>query len=74
MNEKTNRFAMIKQLFKPERGSDKWLQHASKEAILAYRKELWKKLFNPNEDTALRWRIRDSILPYIDKILRDRDK
>ncbi len=72
--KKTNWLAMITQLFKPEIGSDRWLKTASKEAIMTYREELWNKLSNPNEDINLRWRIRDSILPYIDKILRDRDK
>ena len=64
----------FKNLLKPERGSDKWLRTASKDAIMAYRDELRNKLMDPNEDSALRVRIRDHILPYIDKILRNRDK
>ncbi|MGN0977126.1 MAG: hypothetical protein ACI4PH_03640 [Faecousia sp.] len=74
MSGKIDWLESFKQWFTPKVGTDRWLKVASKEAIMTYRDELWHKLMDPNEDFDLRWRIRDKLLPYINKILRDRDK
>lgn len=64
----------IQQFFKPKVGSDKWLRTAPLETVWAYREELWNKLMDPKEDLDLRWRIRDYTLPYIERIIRSREK
>ena len=73
MSGKIDWIKSIKQWFNPKVGSYKWFKSASTQEIKDYREELWKELMDPNEDTALRIRIRDHIFPYIDKILYDRD-
>lgn len=74
---KPNFISALKQLFKPKVGSARWFSSFPKmttQELKDIRKAFWERLFDPNEDVQLRWRIRDKILPYIDKILRNRDE
>lgn len=66
----------LKQLFKPKVGSARWFNSFPKMAtqeLKEIREVFFQRLFDPNEDMQLRWQIRDYILPYIDKILRNRN-
>lgn len=62
----------IKQLFKTKVWSARWFRVASKEELESVREQLFQKLMDSNEDLDLRWRIRDKLLPYLDKVLREK--
>ena len=67
----------LKQLFKPKVGSARWFNSFPKmttQELKDIREAFFQRLFDPNEDMQLRWQIRDKILPYIDRILRNRDE
>ena len=67
----------LKQLFKPKVSSARWFNSFPKmttQELKDIREAFFQRLFDPNEDMQLRWQIRDKILPYIDKILRNRDE
>ena len=65
-------FKLLKDLLKPRELSKRWFKVSSKEEIMRVRDLLWEKLMNPNEDFDLRVRIRDYILPLIDRHLREK--
>ena len=65
-------FKLLKELFKPRELSARWFKVSSREEIMRVCDLLWEKLMNPNEDFDLRVRIRDYILPLIDRHLREK--
>ena len=67
--KKLSGLASMSNLFKPKVGSNKWLETSSKEMIMSYRNQLCDILMNPNANDRLRVRIRDYILPHIDRVL-----
>ena len=75
--KKLNFFSALKQFTTPKVGSARWFHSLPKkntQELEDIRETFFQALFDPNADMKLRWKIRDEVLPYIDSILRKRDK
>lgn len=74
MGNRISWITAIKQCFKPKEGTHRWYTSLSTAQLKEVREKFCKVLFDPNEDLDIRWHIRDKILPYIDRMLREREK
>lgn len=64
--------ALIKGWLSPKPLSKRWFRVSSKSEIEAVRQNLWNILMDPNANEEYRVRIRDYLLPLIDRYLREK--
>ena len=77
MCNKFNLIASLKQFFKPKPRTPRWYRSFPKMSTQEL-EQIWEEfsneLLDPTQDINWRWQIRDKILPYIYKILHNRDE